>query len=1072
MRPSSRRKLCAALMATSMFVNPPSVAEDIDLFTNPDTSKATAPNILVILDNSANWNRNDQNWVDPLKQINPFKQGQSELRALRTLMDDPNMTDAVNFGLMMFNSGGPADSAYIRFQVQPMTTEAKNGFKEMIGDNNCVNGTNSFNGTPNCLFKNFSSSSEQTNSASTRYSAALFEAFKYFGGYTEPAKAALDQPGSPVDRTHFGRARYGALSPNTDAKAWKDAGTKLEWGGPTRPDGGENCAKNFVIFIGNGYPSQDVDDSLLTGINGNATSPPGIGNKAWKVANWAKYMNSTDVNEAAGKQPITVYTIDVFNAKTDIPNQTALLKGMAKYGGSGDAGYFEARNEADIIKALKSILTDIQSVNSVFASASLPINATNRSQNENQVFIGMFRPDGKARPRWYGNLKQYQVALFGTSARLADKDGKEAIASTTGFVTPCAASFWTTDTKDYWAFSSESAGTCSLVPNSANSDLPDGGVVEKGGTAEVVRLGNVVPAPATPTVNRTMYSCASVVCGSGALAKFDAASATAARTGATAAEHPNLLAYTLGEDNKDEDADGNLTEPRASIHADIAHSRPLPVNYGGSRKVVVYYGANDGPFRAVEGATGKELWSFVAPEHHSKLRRLWTNSPQIAYPGLPVGIDPPPTRKDYFFDGAAGLYQNKDNTEVWIYPSQRRGGRMVYGSDVTGTVPSVLFAVGCPNLTDDANCTSDMSQIGQTWSVPSAAFLRGYSTTTPVIIMGGGYDACEDTDSTTTTCVSPKGNRVYVLDGKKGTVLAELKTERSVAADVTLIDRDFDGMVDNAYVADTGGNVYRVDFVDHNQKDPVDATKFLGLAKGDWKITHIAKTAGSARKFLFGPSALAVGLKVYLALGSGDRERPLDDNYPYKSPVTNRFYSFIDEFGTTDLPLDLDGANMKDFTAGSDCDSILGTGQLGWFMDLNAGRGEQTVTSSVIFGGTVFFSTNRPTPKAAGDKTCGKNLGEARGYAVNLLNASGVIGSGKLCGGGRSGVFTGGGIPPSPVVGTVPVKLPDGSDKSINVLIGGIDLTTGGGSPIGAQQPPVPITQIRSKIFWYPGGER
>src|SRR5688572_15697584 len=543
-----------------MFVTPPAAAEDIDLFTNPDTSKATAPNILVVLDNSANWNRNDQAWKGPSGEA--IKQGQSELRALRLLMDDPNMNETVNFGLMMFASGGPADSGYIRFQVQPMTEAARKGFKEMIGDDSCVDGPNSYNGTPNCLYKNFNKASEQTNSASTRYSAALFEAFKYFGGYTEPAKSTLDVAGTPVDRTHFGRARYGALSANTDVKAWKDAGTKLEWGGPTRPDGGENCAKNFLIFIGNGYPSQDVDDTLLTGINGNVTSPPGIGNKAWKVANWAKYMNSTDVNEAAGKQPIVTYSIDVFNAKTDIPNQTALLKGMAKFGGSGDAGYFEAKSEQAIINALKSILTDIQSVNSVFASASLPINATNRSQNENQVFIGMFRPDGKARPRWYGNLKQYQVALFGTVARLADKDGKEAIASTTGFLQPCAASFWTTDTKDYWAFSSESAGTCTLVANSTNSDLPDGGTVEKGGTAEVVRRGNVIPYPTTPTVNRTMYTCSSAVCAAGSLDAFSATTATAGRTGATAAELPNLIAYTLGEDNKDEDADGDLKEPR------------------------------------------------------------------------------------------------------------------------------------------------------------------------------------------------------------------------------------------------------------------------------------------------------------------------------------------------------------------------------------------------------------------------------------------------------------------------------------------------------------------------------
>jgi type IV pilus assembly protein PilY1 len=139
-------------------------------------------------------------------------------------------------------------------------------------------------------------------------------------------------------------------------------------------------------------------------------------------------------------------------------------------------------------------------------------------------------------------------------------------------------------------------------------------------------------------------------------------------------------------------------------------------------------------------------------------------------------------------------------------------------------------------------------------------------------------------------------------------------------------------------------------------------------------------------------------------------------------------------------------------------------------MNLEAGRGEQTVTSSVIFGGTVFFSTNRPISSPPG--SCAVNLGEARGYAVNLLNASGVIGTGELCGGGRSGVFTGGGIPPSPVVGTVPVDVPGGGTKSINVLIGGIDLKTGGGSPIGAQQPPVPIRQVRSRLFWYPGGER
>jgi Tfp pilus tip-associated adhesin PilY1 len=1020
-------------------------AEDIDLFTSGPPNASSAPNILIILDNSANWARNDQAWAIG-------KQGEAELKALYTIMDDPNINTGVNIGLMMFTSGGP-DGAYVRYAIRNMTATNRAAFKEMIGTAACPTANNSLMGTPNCILKNFNGS-EKTNSASTIYEASMFEAFKYFGGYTDPAHANLDVAGTPVNSTHFGPGRYSVLDSKADPGAFTDAG-KTTYRSPINADGSNSCANNYVIFIGNGYPSQSLGRGILAGINGDTVAPAGIGNKDNVMANYAKFNNLTDVNALVGRQRIQTFTIDVFNAHPDT-YQTPLLKAVAKYGGGK---YFAARDDQAILNAIRDIIVEIQSVNSVFASASLPINATNRSQNENQVFIGMFRPDADANPRWYGNLKQYQIALFGTEARLADKNGTEAIAATTGFVAPCATSFWTTDSGTYWSFSAPSAGTCTSIAGSSASDLPDGGVVEKGGAGEVLRRGNNPAAVAPFTVSRTMYTCATAPCTT--LTTFNTTSVTMARTGAAdTTTNTAIVDYTLGKDVNDENGDTNVTEPRPSIHADIAHSRPLPVNFGGTRKVVVYYGSNDGVYRAVEGATGKELWSFVAPEHHSKLKRLYANTPTIAYPN--IAVLPGATRKDYFFDGSAGLVQDLNSTRVWIYPTQRRGGRMLYGFDVSNTTPTLKFAVGCPNLADDTGCTSGMSQIGQTWSAPNPAFVKGYSTTDEVLIMGGGYDACEDTDSSVTTCSTPKGNRVYILKASDGSVIASFNTDRSVAADVTLIDRDFDGFVDNAYVADTGGNIYRVDFINNST--------YATLASGSWTMTKIAKTSGAARKFLFGPAALAVGAKVYLALGSGDRERPLITNYPYTSPVSNRFYSFYDDFGTLGLPMDLDGAFMQDFSSGSDCDSVLGTGQKGWLMDLNAGRGEQTVTSAVIFGGTVFFSTNRPV--SVPPTSCAVNLGEARGYAVNLLNASGVIGSGQLCGGTRSGVFTGGGIPPSPVVGTVPVSVPGGGTKSINVLIGGIDLKTGGGSPIGAQQPPVPIKQIRTRLFWYPGGER
>jgi type IV pilus assembly protein PilY1 len=105
-------------------------------------------------------------------------------------------------------------------------------------------------------------------------------------------------------------------------------------------------------------------------------------------------------------------------------------------------------------------------------------------------------------------------------------------------------------------------------------------------------------------------------------------------------------------------------------------------------------------------------------------------------------------------------------------------------------------------------------------------------------------------------------------------------------------------------------------------------------------------------------------------------------------------------------------------------------------MKLNQyGAGEQTVTSALIAGGMVYFSTNRPV---ASTNSCAPLLGEARGYAVNLFTRSGGIGVPDACGGATSGIFTGGGLPPSPVQATVPVN-----GKNVTVCIGCASEATG-----------------------------
>ena len=935
-----------------------------------------------------------------------------------------------------------------------------------MGRIRCVDGRNSLNGTPNCIFKNFDSPAEKVGSAKTDYSAVLFEVFKYFGGYTSPANARADVAGTPVSPSQFGPLRYaGDPDAKSDPAAYVNGAndpTKREY---VPPDGGGGCPQNVIIFIGNGFPSQDAPASLLSGVGGSTSQlmmPTTTGTYVLPTGNeikypdeWAKFLYTTDVSSFVGSQGISVYTIDVYNAQPD-GRQNRLLMSMAKHGGGQ---YFAAKSEDAILSALRQILIDVKSVNSVFTSASVPINATNRAQYENQVYIGMFRPDGDSRPRWYGNLKRLQVGTVDGHIRLTDRNNDDAIAASTGFLKACAISYWTTDSGSYWNFSPSSAGLCTTMPSNVFSDLPDGPAVEKGGVGEVLRRSND-PASSNPpfAVSRNMYTCTSATnCSS--LVLFNAANVSQSAVGAaSAAEQQRIIDHTFGKDVNDDNGNGNATESRATIHGDVVHSRPLPVNYGGDTGVVLFYGANDGSFRAVSGSNGKELWAFVAPEHHARLKRLMDNSPVVQYAGMPSGITPLPKPKDYFFDGTPGLYQSAGNNSVWIFPSMRRGGRMIYAFDVTNpAAPSLKWRVGCPDLGDDTGCTVGFDQLGQTWSTPMIARVKGYNSgTTPILVVGGGYDNCDDSDTANPSCssTSVKGKGVFVLNAATGERLATFTTNRGVAADVALVDRNGDGFVDHAYVADTGGSLYRLDF-----SDPI---SFTPLASTNWVFTNVARTQGSGRKFLFAPAVMPSKSAVYIAIGSGDRERPLYTQYPYIEDVKNRFYMFIDRFQNGG-PVDLDGTSLANFSGDTTCNSSFSSNQNGWYMDLNAGRGEQTVTSALIFGGLAYFSTNRPLPNATG--MCTPDLGEARGYAVNLLNASGAVGTESICGAARSNIFTGGGLPPSPVTATLPVN-----GKPVTVLFGGAERGGGVSSSVGAQRVKPALSGKRSRPFWYTGG--
>jgi type IV pilus assembly protein PilY1 len=88
---------------------------------------------------------------------------------------------------------------------------------------------------------------------------ALFDAFKYLGGYTSPAHATDDVAGTPKDATHFGPAVFAtpASTFNRPDPLGYTNGTYTVYSPPAAA--ADVCGgKNYIIFIGNGFPNSDT----------------------------------------------------------------------------------------------------------------------------------------------------------------------------------------------------------------------------------------------------------------------------------------------------------------------------------------------------------------------------------------------------------------------------------------------------------------------------------------------------------------------------------------------------------------------------------------------------------------------------------------------------------------------------------------------------------------------------------------------------------------------------------------------------------------------------------------------
>lgn len=495
-----------------------------------------------------------------------------------------------------------------------------------------------------------------------------------------------------------------------------------------------------------------------------------------------------------------------------------------------------------------------------------------------------------------------------------------------------------------------------------------------------------------------------------------------AYSGSTPPDKTMIIRWVRGEDNYGDEKGplGGVTV-RPSIHGDVLHSRPLVVNYGDSRGIVVFYGSNDGVYHAVNGnqaaalgavPAGDELWGLVLQEHYGQLNRMRVNAPELRFPSTFLGSAQP---KDYFVDGPTGAYQKlkADGTidKAYIFLTMRRGGRFMYALDVSiPTAPVVLWRID--------STMAGFEELGQTWSRPRLTLLQGGGsslTTTPVLVFGAGYDRAEDTEPPGTDTM---GRGIYVVNAATGALIWSANSSCTTSAtclnvpamryaipsDIAFVDRDLNGATDKMYFADLGGNIWRADVSDASTANwSVTKLAALGCATG----TCAAGT--TPRKFFFPPSVLTVkpagasGSYDLVSLASGDREHPL------KNTATGSSYNVGDEFFTivdTGTGIGVPATNNRTLANLFNATSAQYDGSLNGFY-LTFATGEKGVNAPLALNGSIFFATNRPVDRS---QTCVANLGEAKAYAVS-----------PFLGTTSTNILAGGGLAPSAVSGLIEI---------------------------------------------------
>ncbi|MFS8609396.1 MAG: VWA domain-containing protein, partial [Gammaproteobacteria bacterium] len=192
------------------------------------------------------------------------------------------------------------------------------------------------------------------------------------------------------------------------------------------------CQKNYIVYLTDGEPNRDEDVPDLVGNLPGFASVVGSSCSGSRegacLVELARYLHEADLDPSLpGKQNVSTYTIGF---TLDLP-----LMSRAAQAGGGE--YFTTNDTASLAQVLTNIVTSILETPATLTAPAVAVNAFNRTQHSNDIFVTLFQPTSAM--HWPGNLKKYR--LRAADGVIVDVNGRPVV-DETGFISPDAQSAW------------------------------------------------------------------------------------------------------------------------------------------------------------------------------------------------------------------------------------------------------------------------------------------------------------------------------------------------------------------------------------------------------------------------------------------------------------------------------------------------------------------------------------------------------------------------------------------------------------------------------------------------------